>query len=835
MADVFLAVSRGPAGFNKLVVIKQLRAAFVEDRAFRRMFLDEARLAARLNHPNVVQTYEVGDFGGSYFIAMEYLDGQPLHKVLREAARIGAPLDPLVSARIVADALSGLHSAHELRDYGGSPLGIIHRDVSPHNIFVTYDGQVKLVDFGIAKARSNSTDTEVGVLKGKISYMAPEQALGGPTDRRSDIFAMGVVLWELLTGKRLMSGESNVATLHRVVSEPIAPPSLSSNGLDPELDVIAMKALNRDPEARFQTAAAMRDALIEVLSKHNVRHDAVTIRMSTMFETRRAEIAQYIKECMQASNAGAPTYDSIPPPPGLSSRDSEVLRRLPSLRIGPDSGSLSVGLRASSRSVASGTAPITGVLPRSGGGAWTASIVGIAAVLLSAAGLFLWFRQPPLSASTGVAVAPASHADPVPATRVILRLHGSNTIGAELAPLLAEAFLKHGEIADVSRRPGTRAHEDLVVGKENGKPDVAVEIEAEGSSTAFADLANGECDIGMSSRPIRPEEAEALRQKGLGDLSSPASEHVLGLDGIAVIVHPNNPLRALTLTELRGIFTGETRDWSVVGGSSGPIVVYARDDQSGTYDTFKHLVLGSGELVSGAHRFAESDKLSDAVSADAGGIGFIGLVYVRNAKAVAVSDQQAAALFPSTFTVATEDYALSRRLFLYTPVRPKNLKTLEFVNFAMSPEGQKVVKAAGFVDLNVSIRDAEPCTDKCPGQYLRYTSGARRLSLDFRFRTGSTDLDSRALRDFDRLLAFLRPYDSPRIALLGFSDGSGDASQNIELSRVRALKVDEELGARGIHAASVEGFGPEMPVASNAAEQGREKNRRVEVWLEGAH
>ena len=459
--------------------------------------------------------------------------------------------------------------------------------------------------------------------------------------------------------------------------------------------------------------------------------------------------------------------------------------------------------------------------------------VGIVVACVLVAALLMWLRPRPPSASPSVGATPGGHAEGLLPPEIVLRLHGSNTIGAELAPRLAEAFLRHSEFDDVSRRPGTRAHEDLVVGKQGGRPDVAIEIEAEGSSTAFGDLGKGECDVGMSSRPIRPEEAEALAQKGLGDLSSPASEHVLGLDGIAVIVHPNNPLRELTITDLRRIFTGETRDWSLVGGSPGPIVVYARDDQSGTYDTFKHLVLENGDLVTGAKRFVESDKLSDAVSSDAGGIGFIGLVYVRNAKAIAVSDQQAAALFPSTFTVATEDYALSRRLFLYTPVRPSNPRTLEFVNFALSQEGQRVVKAAGFVDLNVSVRDAELCNDKCPSRYLTYTKMARRLSVDFRFRTGSTELDSRALRDFERLLAFLRPYESPHIALLGFSDASGDSSQNVELSRVRARKVDEELGARGIHAAAVEGFGPEMPVASNATDAGREKNRRVEVWLEG--
>lgn len=839
MADVFLAVSRGLAGFNKLVVIKRLRAALAEDWEFRRMFLDEARLAARLNHPNVVQTYEVGELGGSYFIAMEYLDGQPLHKVIREAARLGAPLGPLVSARIVADALSGLHNAHELTDYGGAPLRIIHRDVSPHNIFVTYDGQVKLVDFGIAKARSSSGDTEVGVLKGKIAYMAPEQILGGPMDRRADIFAMGVVLWELLAGRRLMLRDTNGATMHRIVSEPIGPPSQESPSIDPALDAIAMKALARDPAARFQTADAMREALIEHLSTHSLRHDTVTIRMSTMFEERRAEIAQYIKECMQASYGSLEGLDSLPPPPGPDARDSGVQStllpdgldslRIPNLALGQDSQSLATG--GGVRWAPAATARSAGPVERRGVSAVIASTVGIVAVLVSVAGLFVWFRASSRQGSGGVAVALTTQASVV-APQVILRIHGSNTIGAELAPLLAEAFLRHGEVADVSRRPGAKAHQDLVIGKEASGPDIALEIDAEGSSTAFSDLAKGECDIGMSSRPIRPEEARMLRGKGLGDLSSPASEHVLGLDGIAVIVHPNNPVRELTLTQLRGIFTGETRDWSQVGALRGPITVYARDDQSGTYDTFKHLVLGNGDLVAGARRFVESDKLSDAVSADAGGIGFIGLVYVRSSKALAVSDQQSAALFPSTFTVATEDYALSRRLFLYTPVRPVNSKTLEFVNFALSQEGQKVVKAAGFVDLGVTVRDAEVCAGDCPGRYRIYATRARRLSVDFRFRTGSTDLDSRALRDFDRLLAFLRPYESPRIALLGFSDASGDVGQNLELSRVRARKVDEELGARGIHAVAVEAFGPEMPIASNVTEPGRDKNRRVEVWLD---
>ena len=179
MADVFLAVARGQMGFNKLAVVKRLRQVLAEEPAFRTMFLDEARLAARLGHPNIVHTYEVGEQNGVYFIAMEYLEGQSLNKVLKEALRRQEALEPEVGARIIADALGGLSYAHTLGDYDGRPLEIIHRDVSPHNIFVTYDGHTKLVDFGIAKAALSSTETEVGVLKGKVAYMSLSKPWAG--------------------------------------------------------------------------------------------------------------------------------------------------------------------------------------------------------------------------------------------------------------------------------------------------------------------------------------------------------------------------------------------------------------------------------------------------------------------------------------------------------------------------------------------------------------------------------------------------------------------------------------------------------------------------------
>src|SRR5688572_28591809 len=247
MADVFLSVARGQMGFNKLAVIKRLRQALAEEPAFRNMFLDEARLAARLSHPNIVHTYEVGEQNGVYFIAMEYLEGQSLNKVLKEAYRRSELIDPAVSVRVVADALAGLGYAHELRDYDGQPLSVIHRDVSPHNIFVTYDGHTKLVDFGIAKASLSATETEVGVLKGKVAYMSPEQAVGQKIDARSDLFALGIVLWELLAQRRLTTGESAANILHKLMNEPI--PRLSSvmPRIDLELDALVGKALEKDP------------------------------------------------------------------------------------------------------------------------------------------------------------------------------------------------------------------------------------------------------------------------------------------------------------------------------------------------------------------------------------------------------------------------------------------------------------------------------------------------------------------------------------------------------------------------------------------------------------
>ncbi len=264
MGTVHLAVAGDSPAVPSLFVIKELRPELARTPKFVSMFLEEARLAARLNHPNVVQTIEAGCQGDRYFLAMEFLDGQPLSAFLTRARKVGDIGLP-VRVQIVCEALAGLHYAHELCDYSGQPLGIVHRDVSPQNVFVTYNGGVKLLDFGVAIAAGGAGATESGVFKGKLSYAAPEHAQGRPLDRRSDVFAMGILLWEAVTLRRFARGpasrESVDARIHG------REPRLAeiTPAVDPRLAEICDRALAVDPDARFATAEAFRHALQEYL------------------------------------------------------------------------------------------------------------------------------------------------------------------------------------------------------------------------------------------------------------------------------------------------------------------------------------------------------------------------------------------------------------------------------------------------------------------------------------------------------------------------------------------------------------------------------------------
>ncbi|HEU4405533.1 MAG TPA: serine/threonine-protein kinase [Polyangiaceae bacterium] len=264
MAQVYLALVRGPAAVAKLFVIKQLRPELACDEEFRAMFLDEVRLAARLSHPNIVQTYEFAEHEGRPIIAMEYLDGQPLHQLLSRVGRATFPLNAHLQALV--ETLAGLHYAHELRDYDGQPLGIVHRDVSPQNVFVTYDGQVKLMDFGIAKASGSVAVTRAGVVKGKAGYIAPEQITLTETDRRADLFSVGVMLWEALAGRRLTLGMADSVVLYKRAAG--GWPSVDELGAEvpAALADICSRAVAFDPADRYPTAKAFRDDLLAYLA-----------------------------------------------------------------------------------------------------------------------------------------------------------------------------------------------------------------------------------------------------------------------------------------------------------------------------------------------------------------------------------------------------------------------------------------------------------------------------------------------------------------------------------------------------------------------------------------
>jgi serine/threonine protein kinase len=261
MAEVHLARSTGIGGFERYVVLKKILGDHAKDPRFVAMFLDEARLAAQLHHQNIAQVYDIGEEDGTYFFAMEYVHGEDVRALLRKVEVLKRQVPTEHALSIVAGAAAGLHYAHEKRGADRAPLGLVHRDVSPSNVLVAYDGAVKLVDFGIAKAATRSSETKSGTLKGKVAYMSPEQCLGKTLDRRSDVFSLGVVMYEILTLMRLFKYENDYVTMNRIVEGVVAPPSTVRPDLPAGLEPIVMRCLEKDPVARYQTAGELLEAL----------------------------------------------------------------------------------------------------------------------------------------------------------------------------------------------------------------------------------------------------------------------------------------------------------------------------------------------------------------------------------------------------------------------------------------------------------------------------------------------------------------------------------------------------------------------------------------------
>jgi len=305
MARVFLAVAHGPSGFSKLVVLKMIRMHLIEDQDAVRMFLDEARLAGRLNHPNVVHTHEVAEVEGRHMMVMEYLEGQSLAAVFKRARAEQRAFPQKYQLRTLLDALQGLHYAHTLKDFDGTPLSLVHRDISPQNIFITYDGVVKVLDFGIAKAVTSSAETKAGVIKGKIAYMAPEQFLGEPVDSRADVFSVGAILWHVAAGERLWKGVPDVQVISRVIRGEIPKPSSVNPRVDRELERITMKALAIEREARYPTALALHNELEAYVDRAGEKTSTreVGAYVAEMFDDLRKQITQTIERQLSKAQA----------------------------------------------------------------------------------------------------------------------------------------------------------------------------------------------------------------------------------------------------------------------------------------------------------------------------------------------------------------------------------------------------------------------------------------------------------------------------------------------------------------------------------------------------
>ncbi|MGZ3460262.1 MAG: protein kinase domain-containing protein, partial [Archangium sp.] len=340
MAEIYLAASTGPEGFAKEVVIKRVRSFLSKDEGFVQMFIAEARLASGLNHANVVQIFDFDKHEDSYYLAMEYVYGCSLWDLRKRCREKGVRVPPVLVAHIGAQVAAGLHCAHRLKSPDGELLHLVHRDVTPHNVLLSFDGAVKLTDFGIAKASNKLT--QPGVLKGKFAYMSPEQARGEPVDARTDVFALGVVLWEMLTGGRLFDGESDIAVLRAVQESAIARPARLNPDVPEDLDEVVCTALERDPEARYQSAGELERALAQCVLR----------RATSVDDT---DVGTFVRQIF-----GKPLTQFFPRPAALMDRSSRSRTgESPSVAVGESSTQEPAPTREPT-AVLSGTGPASG-------------------------------------------------------------------------------------------------------------------------------------------------------------------------------------------------------------------------------------------------------------------------------------------------------------------------------------------------------------------------------------------------------------------------------------------------------------------------------------------
>ncbi len=482
MAELFLALQKSVAGFEKLLVIKRILPAMNQDRAFIDMLLHEARIAATLTHANIVQIFDVGQVDGTYFIAMEHVHGEDLRGIVRQMRKKGVIEFPLEHAiEIMLGVTAGLSYAHEKRDLDGSPLHIVHRDISPQNVVVTFSGDVKIVDFGIAKSDTKMTaETQSGKLKGKVPYMSPEQARGEAIDARSDVFAVGVMLFELTTGRRLFKGQSEFETLKLICEREYPRPSQVHPGYPQELEAIVMKALAKDRNARYQSARELQSALEDFVRKERipVSNVALTQYMQSLFEEKLLAQKEQILQGKQLADI-------------IDLQNPEA-----SFDGAPD-GRLS----SSVLSAPSAARTVTEIRPvRKRSGALVGALVGLAVVGAAAGGYALYLRQKARAVAAIVVPPPPPPQPPVN--------HGSISVTSD--PPGATIWID-GEMrsevtpAQIAQLPTGRTF-DLRISKEGFeavKQTVSL-TDAEPTAKWDAQLSHGSVTVDLAIKP-RPD------------------------------------------------------------------------------------------------------------------------------------------------------------------------------------------------------------------------------------------------------------------------------------------------------------------------------------------
>ena len=766
---------------RRTVAIKQIKVGNLEGDDVRDTW-QEAMCLATLRHSNIVTIYDLGMDGETPYIVMEYIQGETLERTVETS-----PLDTATFIEIARQCLDGLSSAHH--------AGLIHRDLKPANIMLcrlpSGSYQVKILDFGIASFLQDGNPEEAKTndsISGSIHWIAPEQIEGHPATEQSDLYSLGCLFYFALTGLPPFTGKSTEDIAKAHLEHTVRHVTELRKDLPPSMADWIMGLIARNPAARPTRATEALEDFEVITGRRQVSTRAMKLPTIPL---EPSEVPVGDSTCSFNFNeiAAAPSVttpnDLAPqsvPTPSLVARKEDSKRH------------------------------------------WLVWM-GCAAILALAglAWLVAGSKSEPKKTATNVAAG-------VP----ILRLHGSNTVGSKMGPSLVQGFLQTKGASQIHTEQGSVPVERRITFllPKDSAPSL-VEVHSHGSRTGFASLANGACDLAMSSNEVKDEMHQELFKKGIGDMRTPACEHVIGLDGLAVIIHSTNPVSRMGKDQIADVFSGAIRDWSELGREKGgPIRLYARDANSGTFESFQAMVLGNKTLSPEARRIEDSTELSEGVSNDPDGIGFVGLPYIKNCKAVAVGDGECAPLIPTPFTVATEDYALSRRLYFYSPSTPSNPWVRELVEFSLGPAGQEIVSKSGFIKQSIDPHRINVPAG-APEQYVALSQGAERLSLSLRFNSNESQLDTKASRDLDRLVAaLLQPrFEKSQVLLIGFSDDSGDPSKDIERSKIFAEMVSGELEMRGVKAQAVEGVGSVLPIASNATKAGRSKNRRVEVWI----